>query len=308
MKTSTLMTALLFLSACDQAAETDTADTAAANALRVTAPWNQGEALVLHSQAEGLSVLTVSTDSGADGTVDRIQRTYFDDAGTRVRLEEDRDGDGLFEFVQAFANGFDRNGRLVRIEVDEGADGTIDSIEERVLDGRGRPLQILRDKDADGQVDQADQSEWDADGRRVAMWIGPTGANPAESNQTWTYDEFGRNIERRLSRIDPAGNTHLTLYRNHYNSDGQLLDVEVDLHGDGRANNRISRIYESGGRLIETQTDAGADGSIDNATLHIWDAEGRLAGMAIDIGADGVADTLITREYEGFAPQMRGCR
>ena len=284
----------------------DTADTA--STARVTAPWNDGEALVLHTQAEGLSILTVSTDSGADGTIDRVQRTVFDDDGNRVRLEEDRDGDGHFEHITAYANAFDHNGRLVRIEADEGADGTIDSIEERVLDGRGRPLQVLRDTDGDGEVDQADQSEWNADGRRSAMWIGPTGNNPAESYQTWSYDAQGRNVQRQLERVDPAGNSHSAIYRNHYDADGRLQHVEVDLDSDGQLDNRISRLYDADGRLAETRTDAQADGSVDNVTLHIWDEQGRLAGMAIDIGADGQADTLITREYEGFAPQVRGCR
>ena len=251
------------------------------------------------------SVLTVSHDAGADGTIDRATRTTFDGNGDRLMVEEDRDGDGVFEEVSTFEHFYDGD-QLVRIEIDTDADGLVDQIEHRTWTPRGQPLMTVKDTDADGTADRIEQSEYDTDGRRVQWRVDSPVGGEVETVQEFHYAN-GQATGRTLRRVVNGTTTQTTEYTNPYRPDGRLDAMLVDIEGDGNVNNRITRDYDPNGRLIGTITDTGDDGVVDNRSTQTYDSDGRLVLLTIDIGADGTPDTLIYRDYVGFDLQPQRC-
>lgn len=251
---------LVLLAACADPASLDTAlDTGLASA-RV--------------QFGEPAVLTIETDAGADGSIDRITESTFDARGDRVMEREDRDGDGRFERLTTFVHHREGN-RVVRIDADDQGDGHIDGIESRAFDAAGRISRMEHDADADGRAERWEEMRWD----------GP------------------RHTVRRFAPGSPAVET---VYTDVFGPDGRAMAVEVDKDADGRSDNRMERRWKDG-LLAEIRTDAAIDGDVDGITRYRYDAQGRLVGIAIDAGGDGKADTLITRHYRGTLASDRDC-
>lgn len=248
---------------------------------------------------ENLSTLTIATDTGADGTIDRVQRSTFDGASHRILLEEDRDGDGAFEIVQAFAHYTDAKNRVVRVETDDGADGTVDSVEVRVFGDNDRVQRVEHDEDADGTPDKVEHHAWNADGRKTSWTVDEGNDGTPDMVQKWDFGPDGRSHARSLERYVDGALSRTTLYDNVY-VDGKLQGTKVDLQGDGTSVNQIDRTYDDQGRIASTRSDIGGDGTVDSATRYLYDESGRLSVLEIDNGADGKADTRITRTYSGF--------
>ena len=251
------------------------------------------------------SVLTVSHDAGADGVIDRRTRTTFDGNGDRLMIEEDRDGDGIFEDVKTFTH-FYEGDRLVRIETDSNADGVVDEIEQRSWTERGQPLLIIKDTDADGQPDRIEENVYDEDWRRVQWRVDAPVGGELETVQDFHFVN-GRQVGRTLTRTMGDQPLNSTEYENTYRPDGKLDAMLVDLEGDGVYDNRITRLYDANGRYAGSETDTGNDGTIDNRSTQTYDDDGRLVLLTIDIGADGTPDTLIHRDYVGFERRAERC-
>jgi hypothetical protein len=314
MKTTHLLSLALLLVACDDAqlADTslliDTGESADFSREANNEPQRTQAAPVEVLELGDESVLTVSTDSGGDGTINRVQRTTFDGQGDRLLLEEDKDGDGVFEGITAFTNLYDGN-RIVRIETDTGADGTIDSVETRAYTDRGQPLRTARDDDNDGVIDRLEESVYDANGRRTQWRVDAPVGGPVETIQEWHLNSQGTPDGRTLSRFSADGSPlQETAYHNTYTTDGKLLAMFVDLQSDGVFDNRITRTYEPSGRFLAAETDIGNDGTIDNRTTYTYDEQGRLVQLAIDIGNDGQPNTIIYRDYVGFKAPGQICK
>jgi hypothetical protein len=201
-------------------------------------------------------VLAIGTDNGADGRIDRTLERTFDAAGDPILEREDRDGDGVFEREAVFAT-FRESGRIVRIEADEDGDGQADSVETRAYDARGR--QVRATHRADGRPERVEETRWSGATQTVRRFAG------------------GRLLgETSYTEVDGG--------------------VEVDLDGDGRADNRMARWWQHG-LLAEIRTDAGADGDIDGVTSYAYDADNQLIRITIDADGDGAPDTLVHRSW-----------
>lgn len=250
----------------------------------------------------GAPVLTISTDSGGDGTIDRVQQMTYDDRGNRVLLEEDNGGDGVFDVVTAFSYAYDARDRLVEIGTDEGADGTIESVEVRTLDDRGRALKILH-TDANGEPTKVEVNTWDAKGRRQSWTIDSPVGGPIETTQTWRFDDQGRPDGRTTTQVMPDGKPRTSIFRDIVDADGRLVGHENDLDGDGDADNTNRRLYDGSGRLAEIRIDTDLDGNDDSTTIYSYDGQGRLVQLSIDTGLDGTSDTVIYRDYSNFKPE-----
>ena len=309
-----LLSLALLLVACDDAATADTnllLDTGESAEFSRTFD-NEPEPVesepVRHVELGDESVLTVSTDSGGDGTIDRVQRTTFDGGGDRLLLEEDRDGDGIFEQMTAFTNLYDGK-RLVRIETDKSADGTIDIVEFRTYTDRGQPLRTSRDEDNDGMLDRVEESVYDTNGRRTQWRVDAPVGGQVETVQEWHLNAQGAPEGRTLFRFSPDGTPlQTTRYHNSYTADDKLDAMYVDLDADGTDDNRITRIYDANGRFLAAETDAGNNGIIDNRTTYTYDEQGRLRELSIDIGNDGKPNTIIYRDYIGFKAPGQICK
>jgi len=253
-----------------------------------------------------LSILTVSTDTGDDGIINRVQETTFDADNQRIMLREDRDGDGEFEIVTTFAYVWDQ-GRVIRIETDEGADGTLDIVETREYTPSGRIWRTVRDEGVDGTPDRIEESTW-SNGRRTRMTIDQPAGGQVETIQDYAYGNDNIVDGRYMRRYNDGGLIQSTRYENGYLPNGRLGVMNIDLQDDGQLDNRIERIYDLDGRMIGTLTDTGADGTIDTLHSYMYNFEGRLSELAIDIGNDGTFDNVIYRDYHNFRPiGVGGC-
>ena len=301
---------LLLLPACEQDRFADTAALDFAEledqARRTAAPLAPLAAPVVAPPSTDLAVLTIATDTGADGIIDRVQETTFDADHQRVLLREDMDGDGHFERVTTFNPVWDR-GRLIRIESDEGADGELDLIETREYTQSGRIWRTVRDDGADGTPDRVEESTWDGQGRRIQTTVDMPAGGPVETIQDYIFGNDDIVDGRLLRRFGEAGLLQTTRYENGYLPNGRLGRLDIDLDDDGQVDNRVERIYDADGRLIGSLTDQGADGTNDTLHSYVYSDEGRLVELAIDQGNDGAFDTVIYRDYHNFAPVTQGC-
>lgn len=296
------LTPLLVVSllACNGKGEEDTAatnDTAAA-AMSARA-FDEPRFAPTPAVAAGAPVLTISTDSGGDGTIDRVQQMTYDGRGNRVLLEEDRTGDGVFDVTTAFSYHYDERDRLVEVGTDDGGDGTIDAVEVRTLDDRGRALKIAH-TDASGALTRLELNTWDAQGRRLDWTVDAPVGGPVETRQTWRWDANGKADGRTTTQVMPDGTPRTSIFRDRLDADGRLVGHENDLDGDGDVDNRNTRLYDSAGQLAEIRIDTDLDGADDSTTIYSYDGQGRLAQLSIDQGLDGASDTVIYRDYANF--------
>ncbi len=303
---------LLVLVGCEDGMYSDTAlleaDDAEDVARQAQAPIAATPVVATHQRLDSdLAVLTVSTDSGDDGTIDRVQETTFDSGGKRILLREDRDGDGEFELVTAYAYVWDQ-GQLIRVETDEGADGSVDTVETREYTTTGRIWRTITDEGADGVADRIDEHVWDANGHRVQMSMDKPAGGVVETIQEFRFGNDDIVDGRLMSRYNDDGLIQSVRYNNVYLPNGLLGTMGIDLQDDGKVDNRIERVYDADGRMIGTLTDNGADGTIDTLHSYIYSDEGRLVELAIDMGNDGTFDNVIYRDYHNFKPVAMGCQ
>jgi len=300
---------VLLLTGCEENLFSDTAALDGYDvedlARRTAAPTAKSVA-VAAPQSHELAVLTISTDTGGDGTIDRVQETTFDENHQRVLLREDQDGDGVFERVTAFSHVWDQ-GRLIRIDSDDGADGEVNLIETREYTANGRIWRTVRDEGADGVPDRVEESTWDANGHRIRTAIDMPVGGTVETIQDFVYGNDDIVDGRLLRRFNDTGLVQTTRYLNDYLPNGRLGRLDIDMQDDGQVDNRVERIYDADGRLIGSLTDNGVDGTIDTLHSYVYSDEGRLVELAIDLGNDGDFDNVIYRDYHNFAPVGQGC-
>ena len=303
MRTTTLLALGLVFTACNKDDSADsglTSDTGATSRIfvepmRVAATPKP----VFTESGDELAVLTISTDTGGDGVIDRVVQWSYDDRGNRVLLEEDMDGDGTFEKVTANEYVYGDNNRVILVESDEGLDGTIDAVEMRTYNDRGRVLEVVHDLDNDGKPDKIETNVWNDRGLRVRWQTDQPVGGPIETVQEWDFDDEGRSHSRTMHR--QVGDS-LTSYRynNVFDANGRLHAFEVDNGADGSIDNRGVRFYDMSGRMVETQNDIDNDGTPDNSTVYGYDGQGKLRTISIDNGMDGVSNTVIYRDYSNF--------
>lgn len=304
--------ALVLASGCEHGQALDDTsslvlDTAAVNRVLVEPLRVAPEPRAVATEAgDDLSVLTISTDSGGDGTIDRVMQWSYDDRGNRVLVEEDLDGDAIFEKTTWHEHLVDERGRVIRVESDEGMDGTIDAVETRTYNERGRVLEIVHDQDNDGRPDKIETNTWNEMGLRVRWATDQPVGGPVEMIQEWDFDDTGHSPGRTLTRLVGENRT-VTRYNNVFDASGRLHAFEVDNGADGTIDNRGVRFYDPSGVMVETRNDIDNDGTPDNATIYDYDAEGRLRTISIDNGMDGTSDTVIYRDYTNFK-ERDGCR
>jgi hypothetical protein len=309
MITRVSLVSVLLLTGCEEGAFLDTASLDVdldAVERQTRAPVVKAVVAGNPGQSHDRAVLTVLTDRGDDGTIDSTQETTFDENHQRVLLREDRDGDGVFERVTAYAHVWDQ-GRIIRIETDEGADGTLDGVETREYTLSGQLWRTVRDDDADGTPERIDESTWDANGRRIRSAMDMPAGGVVETLHDYMYGNDNVLDGRLLRRFNDSGMVQSTRYENEYLPNGRLGRLGIDLQDDGAIDNRVERIYDNEGRMIGSLTDTGADGTIDTLHSYVYSDEGRLTELAIDIGNDGQYDTVIYRDYHNFAPVNQGC-
>ena len=68
----------------------------------------------------------VEADSGADGTVDRIETYTYDDHGNELTENIDDGADGTVDSRKSYIYSYDGSGNIITKEEDLGSDGTVD--------------------------------------------------------------------------------------------------------------------------------------------------------------------------------------
>jgi hypothetical protein len=175
-------------------------------------------------------------------------------------IENDFDNDGVIDRRQSLENEYDQKGHVIEntIEIDTDGDGVVDTRRVTTIqrDNNGRPsLQTLSiDDPADGTIDETrTSSSFVFQGNAIqevstARDTAPLGAPPDwTSLTTFTYDQGGLLVAQSTAYdLGANGTVDNTLVNtNAYNNKKNLTETvnEVDIDGDGVADQRVRTIY-----------------------------------------------------------------
>ncbi len=171
----------------------------------------------------------------ADGIVDIIVTSAYDDRGNLIRTEDDFEADGTVDF--AVTHTFDEEGNLVSTEYDDDGDSVIDSCTVNTHDDRGNLL----------------RSEWDADGDGVI-----------DTYTAYTYDEQGNLLSDETDNPDAIvrGRRYV------YDERGNLVSTTYDFDGDGAMDLEVIATFDEYGHQTRIEYDFGVDGAVGYTQNH----------------------------------------
>jgi YD repeat-containing protein len=136
-----------------------------------------------------------ATDSGGNGTTDKIVGEAFDSNGSLLIWESDHDADGTVDSRCTWT--YDDDGNRLTKAWDWGADGTVDERGTFTYDDDGNRLAQDWDRDADGTVDSRSTFTYDDDGNRLGQDWDRDADGTVDERYTWTYDAAGNRLTQR---------------------------------------------------------------------------------------------------------------
>lgn len=238
--------------------------------------------VVATESAEG-RLLSETTDSGCDGSVEKRTTQSWDGAGHLLeRVEAVVEGE-----YRRMTYAYDESGRLV-LEVTTRSHGGGEPYEES---------RVVTEYDGDGQLVRRIVEKLGGEDRQVETY-GPDGrllvtessmGGTVESRTTFEYDEAGR--QRRSFSTYAHGGT----YETRWDTSGSKTAETADWEGDGRPDVAIAWTWAAAGRLAAWEW--AADGVPFARRTFALDDAGRPVTEELDIGADGPIDVRVTRRY-----------
>jgi len=177
-----------------------------------------------------------TTDSDADGTVDKTHAYTYDADGRVTVSEDDNDADGMPEYRYTYT--YDANGNRTMEEQDFGADGTIEYRSTFAYDANGNWTMEEQDDGADGTIEYRNTYAYDANGNRTMFEYDEGADGTIEYRSTFAYDANGnRTME---DRDDGADGTIEYRYTYAYDANGNLTMFESDQGADGTVDYRLT--------------------------------------------------------------------
>ncbi len=225
------------------------------------------------------------TDSGADGSIDRVTLYHYDSWGRLTGYETDSDGDGVWDQTTTYH--YDGGGRVQSIDTDADGDGLVDSIRIYTYEG-DKLVRVDTDAGPDGVIDRIDSYVWLGD---VYIQLRYDTDADGQPEMVYHYDwtDFGRVDQLRLSYLDDEGIEYLAnQYKYLYDERDWLHQVHIDLAADLVVDSISEYHYSDAGRLYRYESDTNADLVFDNRTSYKFDALGRTEMIESDTGIDGV--------------------
>jgi len=231
-------------------------------------------------------------DENADGIVEQVTTTIYNDDGTLAGRTVDHDNDGAVD--ESFVWDYSSPGQVRRVQ-DMGIDGEADAIQIVTLDGDGvTPRQIDEDTDADGTVDSSTTYSYTDSGQVLEIAIDSDGDRVSDVIVLNQYDEDDRLLRSHQVGDEGAAPSFTEAYE--YDADGRLVLVTADVGQDGVIDRMTRLDYDSEGRRVrEERTTFEAGDTITSVVEYEYDTGTGARRIRTDDDDDGNWDSLQTR-------------
>ena len=206
-----------------------------------------------------------------DGQRDAVQRRItrdFDGQGRRLRIEEDRNGDGVPD--NRIVSTFDADTPGVRIDLhDENADGQADFRERITTDDAGRMTRLERLSGRDDVVEYIDD---------------------------WVYGDEGQllSLTRRLPTMEIV-----RVETRQYDMMGRLIGIEDRMGSDRRLSLSVQSVYSHDPCQRTTDVDADGDGQRERVVIDEFDGLNRLLSQSIRFDDNTQPAVKMVQTYDG---------
>ena len=221
-----------------------------------------GVALIHFYEAQSTASLfkapgTWSIDLTNDGTVDLIDTFTYDADGNQLTKSTDSNADGAVNRISTNTYVY-ANSNLLTRNVDFDADGIDDSFDSFTYDANGDTLTQSRDYNADSITDYLFTFTHDANGNKLTQSVDSSGDGASNDTQTWTYDDNGNQLTYSED-YGADGVDQVITYA--YDANGNLLTQSVDSNADGTANEILTNTYDTTGNRTTQSLDQNGDGT-----------------------------------------------
>lgn len=249
-------------------------------------------------------------DFEADGTVDRVRRFEYDDAGRMVReaiftdrgtrvesditysysedgrsMTEEHDTDGDGERDRWFVYGYGPDGRISGFS-ESTPDGLVRSTAYDYFDGITRETQR-----EDGRVVRTTTTLYDDEGHVIEVQYGDGWSTTAVVR--FEYDGEGHLLSESSSGDRPV-------YRDSYvyGELGNVVEYTRDERSDGTIDIRV--VYVLDGEFVTATREryGGAGGSVSSRTVSVLTPDYEALRVENDIDADGRVDSIEVHSYD----------
>lgn len=217
----------------------------------------------------------VEQDTDGDGVYDAIITGQYDERGHLASTAYDTDADGIVDASGTIRRDYDREGDPTRIEnTSEGFLHNRHSIETRTYDALGAVVKITLDSDGDGVLDHENLVTYDLDGNVVRASSDDDADGLVERMVMRTFTEGGLLVEQTVF-FGPGTGTRSTY---EYDATGRLTrNLSVDTSTGATTREEI-REYDQTGNLIRLHWDRGPSSAVsttetrgyDDANREIW--------------------------------------
>ncbi len=257
------------------------------------------------------------TDFGADGEIDQVRTTSFDENDFPERIELDSDMDGAADQITfktwdqglhvedyvtpsglrlTFTYDDDRRLILEQSEIFVDGFGLFETVAETVYDDDGNIVIEREDNQNDGVWDIVTEKEW-SDGNLVRETLENDGDDEPDFIEETTYDDDGKVIERRTDYSGNGLDVQIETFT--YSVDGHLTGREVTRPDGGEVLRVVTVITDDQGRTTQQTTDHGGDGNIDQIETYTWSGT-ELASYGLDLGGDSTFEFFEEWTFDAF--------
>ncbi len=270
---------------------------------------------------------TLDQHRSADSSLLGQTRTSVSDNDLVVTTDEDRDGDGTFDFSTENTTALQSNGttvvttetrdianslrsrvvvtssddgRSVVTETDFNGDGQADRVVDHQEALNGTLTTTETTYNASGQVESVVETTTDADGLSWTRSVDTDGDGTSESSVETTQVLNSNGSITTTESLRGADTAIQSQSVTTVSDDGLSVTTAEDIDFDGRVDLTTTRAtsYASDGSTTETFTTRSADNSMIESRSTLHSADGRTQTETVDLDGNGEADRVTTTELE----------
>lgn len=232
-----------------------------------------------------------SDDEGADGKVESVMSTTYDDEERALERAIDEDDDGRIDAVYVWDYSVPDQAER---SYDADMDGSWDALQLVRYYESGEIRSIADDTDADGAIDAQTTYQYTDSGqmREIAIDVDADGA--ADTIQSYIYDSEDRLetiflVSDDESRVTPFTETYA------YDAKGRLTLVSFDSKSDGVVDRIVQVEQNADGRTVREETTTFI-GGVSKTSLREYEYDGaKQVRTTSDDDGDGHWDSMTTR-------------
>ncbi len=217
---------------------------------------------------DGSMIETMRVENG-DGSLQSLSVLTTSDDGFSTVLEEDFNGNGVFDRQTNTTTTYAANGAMVTLAIVLASDGTILSRTETTVSDDGLGTSVATDADGDGTFDLT-------------------------TSTTTTLMADGSTVE--VTELRDAGGPLRNRTEVTTSDDVRQVTTAVDIDGDGLVDEQTVTIVTDDGSVTSTTTHLAPDGSTQTEAETYADGTGLSSEERFDLDGDGVFDRVESRE------------